>query len=49
MRRIVPTFYYNCVRQVFRIATMALLGLIFLTNIYRAATQSITHDEAVTY
>ena len=28
---------------------MALLGLIFLTNIYRAATQSITHDEAVTY
>ncbi len=28
---------------------MALLGLIFITNIYRAATQSITHDEAVTY
>src|SRR5579872_3016640 len=49
MRRIVPTFYYNCVRQVFRIATMALLGLIFITNVYRAATQSITHDEAVTY
>lgn len=28
---------------------MAMLGLIFITNIYRAATQSITHDEAVTY
>jgi len=28
---------------------MALLGLIFITNVYRAATQSITHDEAVTY
>ena len=28
---------------------MALLGLIFFINIYRAATQSITHDEAVTY
>jgi hypothetical protein len=49
MRPLVPTFYYNCVRQVFRIATMALLGLIFLTNIYRASTQSITHDEGVTY
>ncbi|HTS51626.1 MAG TPA: glycosyltransferase family 39 protein [Bryobacteraceae bacterium] len=28
---------------------MALLGLIFTTNVYRAATQSITHDEGVTY
>ena len=28
---------------------MAALGLIFLANIYRAATQSITHDEGVTY
>lgn len=28
---------------------MALLGLIFCINIYRAATQSVTHDEAVTY
>jgi len=28
---------------------MALLGLIFILNIYRAATQSITHDEGVTY
>ena len=49
MRPIVPTFYYNCVRPVFRIATIALLGVIFLINIYRAATQSITHDEGVTY
>ncbi len=49
MRRIVPTFYYNCVRQAYRIATIAFLSLIFATNIYRAATQSITHDEGVTY
>jgi len=49
MRRIVPTFYYNCVRQPFRIATIALLVFIFAVNIYRAATQSVTHDEAVTY
>ena len=28
---------------------MALLGLIFAVNVYRAATQSITHDEALTY
>jgi hypothetical protein len=33
----------------FRILTMALLGLIFAVNVYRAATQSITHDEALTY
>ena len=26
-----------------------LLGAIFVVNVYRAATQSITHDEAVTY
>ena len=49
MRRIVPTFYYNCVRQPFRIATIALLVSIFAVNMYRAARQSITHDEAVTY
>jgi hypothetical protein len=49
MRRMVPTFYYSGVRQLFRIATIALLGIIFLTNVYRAATQSITHDEGVTY
>jgi hypothetical protein len=49
MRRIVPTFYYNCVHQPFRIATIALLVFIFVVNIYRAATQSVTHDEAVTY
>jgi hypothetical protein len=45
----VPTFYYSCVRQLFRIVTIALLGTIFLSNVYRAATQSITHDEGVTY
>jgi dolichyl-phosphate-mannose-protein mannosyltransferase len=28
---------------------MAVLGLIVLINVYRAATQSITHDEGVTY
>ncbi len=28
---------------------MAVLGLIFAINVYRAATQSITHDEGVTY
>lgn len=28
---------------------MALLGLIFAASVYRAATQSITHDEALTY
>lgn len=28
---------------------MALLGLIFAVNVYRAATQSVTHDEGVTY
>lgn len=49
MRWIVPTFYYNCVRQPFRIATIALLAIIFAVNVYRAATQSVTHDEAVTY
>ena len=49
MRPNVPTFYYSCVRQFFRIATIALLGFVFAINVYRAATQSITHDEAVTY
>lgn len=28
---------------------LALIVALFLTNVYRAATQSITHDEAVTY
>jgi hypothetical protein len=37
------------VRQICRIGTLALLGLLFAINVYRAATQSITHDEALTY
>jgi hypothetical protein len=32
-----------------RIAAGSLLALIFVVNVYRAATQSITHDEAYTY
>ncbi len=49
MRRVAPTFYYIVVRPLFRILTLVLLGLIFAVNVYRAATQSITHDEALTY
>jgi hypothetical protein len=49
MRSIVPTFYYSCVRQPFRILAIAILAALFATNIYRAATQSIAHDEAITY
>lgn len=36
-------------RQIYRIAAIALLALLFAVNIYRAATQSVTHDEALTY
>ena len=32
-----------------RAAAVVLLGLVLATNIYRAATQSVTHDEALTY
>lgn len=49
MRRIASTLYYNFVRQPFRLLTIILLGLIFAVNVYRAATQSVTHDEAFTY
>jgi hypothetical protein len=49
MRGVAPTFYYNFVRHPYRILSLALLGLIFAVNVYRAATQSITHDEALTY
>src|SRR5438874_9715791 len=28
---------------------LALLGAILIANVYRASTQSVTHDEAVTY
>lgn len=36
-------------RSGFRIAALLLLGVLFATNIYRAATQSIVHDEALTW
>jgi 4-amino-4-deoxy-L-arabinose transferase-like glycosyltransferase len=31
------------------LAAVLLLGFLFATNVYRAATQSIVHDEALTY
>jgi len=33
----------------FRIAALVLLGALLVTNFYRAATQSIVHDEALTW
>ncbi len=36
-------------RRPWSLAAITLLLLLFVTNIYRAATQSITHDEAVTW
>lgn len=36
-------------RRPWRLAAASLLGALFLVNVYRAATQSITHDEAVTW
>lgn len=36
-------------RQPWRLAAIALLTFLFAVNVYRAATQSITHDEAVTW
>lgn len=36
-------------RTPWQAAAMALAGALFLVNIYRAATQSITHDEAVAW
>jgi hypothetical protein len=32
-----------------RAVAMSIVGLVWLMNVYRAATQSITHDEALTY
>ncbi len=32
-----------------RVASLAIIALLFAVNLYRAATQSITHDEALTY
>jgi len=49
MRLTVPTLYYSVVRQTYRFATIGLLGVLFAINVFRAATQSITHDEALTY
>ncbi len=49
MHSVAATFYYNFVRPIFRILTLAVLALIFAASVYRAATQSITHDEALTY
>jgi len=37
------------VRQPWRLAAAVLLTALFFSNIYRAATQSITHDEGVVY
>src|SRR5262245_18779362 len=36
-------------RQPYRLAAIGLLAFLFVVNIYRAATQSISHDEAVTW
>jgi len=36
-------------RSPFRIASLVLLLLLFGVNVFRAATQAITHDEALTY
>ncbi len=36
-------------RSVFRIVALVLLGILLATNFYRAATQSIVHDEALTW
>ncbi len=36
-------------RTLFRVASIALLAFLFAVNVYRAATQAITHDEALTY
>ena len=36
-------------RSPWRAATVLLLAALFLTNIYRAATQSVAHDEGVIY
>lgn len=36
-------------RSVFRIAALVLLATLFAANLYRAATQSIVHDEALTW
>jgi hypothetical protein len=36
-------------RSGFRIAALVLFGALLATNIYRAATQSIVHDEALTW
>jgi hypothetical protein len=36
-------------RSPLRIAVILMLGLLFAANCYRAATQSITHDEALTW
>ena len=49
MRRSVPTLYYSVVRRFYRVLTIVLLAGVFATNVYRAATQSIAHDEALTY
>lgn len=36
-------------RSGFRVAALVLLGVLLATNFYRAATQSIVHDEALTW
>jgi hypothetical protein len=45
----VEKFMPKASRKKFRIAALLLLGVLFATNIYRAATQSIVHDEALTW
>jgi hypothetical protein len=36
-------------RSRFRVAALVLFGILLAANFYRAATQSIVHDEAITW
>lgn len=44
-----PQSVEDLVRRPWRLAAVALILALFLINIYRAAAQSITHDEALIY
>lgn len=44
-----PDAMRECVRKPWQLAALALLAALFLISVYRAATQSITHDEGVIY
>jgi hypothetical protein len=41
--------FRGLVRTPWRAAAVVLLGALLLTTIYRAATQAISHDEALTF